>query len=199
MDISVKYGSTNSKYCYPGTDILINKLEIYNENLLKEAETLYSAQRLLELSVEPLQGTFDLNHLKQIHYYIFQDIYLFAGILREENISKGDTLFAQSQYIESSSADLFSKLSSEGLLVGCDVSKFSDRAAFYMAEINAIHPFREGNGRAIREYIRILALHCGYTLNWDSVNKDEILEASIESIKDYQHLANCIIRSITKR
>lgn len=61
-----------------------------------------------------------------------------------------------------------------------------------MTEINAIHPFREGNGRAIREYIRTLALHCGFTLNCDSVDKDELLDASIESIKNYEQLANCI-------
>lgn len=196
MDISVKYGSTNSKYCYLGTAILINKLEIQNEIHLKEAETLFSAQRLLELTAKPILGDFALDHLKSIHHHIFQDIYPFAGMLREENISKGGTLFAQSQYIEPFAAELFSKLKLEGLLVGLDSSAFSDRAAHYMAEINAIHPFREGNGRAIREYIRSLALYCGYTLNWDSIDKDEILEASIESIKNYEHLANCILRCI---
>lgn len=196
MDTSMKYGSTNSKYCYPGTDILINKLDIKDESLLKEAEALYSAQRLLELTVTPVTGDFDLQHLQRIHYHILQDIYPFAGLIREENISKDGTPFAQSQYIVPFSTDLFNKLKSENHLTNLTIEVFSARAAYYMAEINAIHPFREGNGRATRELIRSLAIHCYFNLNWDSVDFKELLDASIESIKDYTHLTNCIRRCI---
>lgn len=196
MDISMKYGSSNSKYCYPGTEILINKLDIKDDGLLKEAEALYSAQRLLELAVEPVSGNFDLQHLQRIHYHIFQDIYPFAGLIREENISKDGTPFAQTQYILPFATDLFNKLKSESHLETTKIELFSNRAAYYMAEINAIHPFREGNGRVTREFIRTLAIHCNFNLNWDAVDFKELLDASIESIKDYSHLADCIMRCI---
>lgn len=113
----MKYGSTNSKYCYPNTDTLINKLGIRSESLLKEADALYSAQRLLELVADPISGNFDLTHLKNIHFHIFQDIYPFAGMIREENISKGVTLFAQTQFIEQTATDLFSSLERENYLI----------------------------------------------------------------------------------
>ena len=192
----MKYGSSNSKYCYPGTEVLINKLDIKDDSLLREAEELYSAQRLLELAVEPLMGNFDLQHLQRLHHYIFQDLFPFAGLIREENISKGGTPFAQSQYIVPIATDLFNKLKSEHHLENTNNEVFSNRAAYYLSEINAIHPFREGNGRAIREFIRTLALRSNFNLNWDSVAITELLNASIESIKDYTHLSDCIMRCI---
>jgi cell filamentation protein len=196
MDISSKYSSTNSKYCYPGTEILINKLDIKDEDLLKEAEALYSAQRLLELAAEPIEGNLDLKHLQNIHQYIFQDIYPFAGLIRDENIFKDKTPFAQSQYIIPFATELFEKLKSEKYFESTCKETFSNRAAYYMSELNAIHPFRDGNGRATREFIRTLSFHCRFSLNWDSVKISELLEASIKSITDYTHLSNCILRCI---
>ena len=192
----MKYGSSNSKYCYQGTDILINKLDIRTDDLLKEAESLFTAQRLLELSATPFQGSFDLKHLQQIHYYMFQDLYDFAGKIREEDISKGNTLFAKFQYIAQNTEMLFNELKSEKLLKETSVDEFSKRSAYYMSELNIIHPFREGNGRTIREFIRCLALSCGYILNWNSVDKDNLLDASIKSVNNYEHLARCIRKSI---
>ncbi len=73
-----KYGSSESKYYYSNSNVLINKLDIRDEKLLKEAETLYTAQRLLELHAKPILLNFDLENLRIIHQYIFQDIYYFA-------------------------------------------------------------------------------------------------------------------------
>lgn len=192
----MKYGSSNSNYCYPGTDILINKLDIRDDVLLKEAESLFTAQRLFELSATPVRGSFDLKHLLQIHLYIFQDLYDFAGKIREEDISKGNTLFAKFVFIVQSSENLFNELKSEKFLTRTSVEVFSQRAAHYMAELNIIHPFREGNGRAIREFIRCLAFNCNYILNWNSVDKNKLLDASIKSITNYEQLAICIRQTI---
>ena len=89
---SFKYGSPHSQYFYPATQILVNKLDIKENKLLEEAEILYTSQRLLELDLNPVVGNLDLENLKQIHKYIFQDIYPFAGKIREEDISKGAKL-----------------------------------------------------------------------------------------------------------
>lgn len=67
-----------------------------------------------------------------------------------------------------------------------------------MAELNFIHPFREGNGRALREFIRCLGIKCGYIINWDAIDKDVLLSASILSVKDSAELANCIRACIEK-
>lgn len=62
---------------------------------------------------------------------------------------------------------------------------FFDRLAYVMAELNIIHPFKEGNGRSIREFIRVLAKRCGYYLNWGNIDKESLLEASILSVDGY--------------
>lgn len=194
--MSLKYGSSQSKYCYPDTDILINKLDIQNEELLKEAELLYTTQRLLELEASPVLGSFDMRHLKKIHHHIFQDIYPFAGKTRDEDISKGNTLFAHWQYIDENGIQIFNKLKTENFLVDLSTQHFSMKAAYYMSELNVLHPFREGNGRAIREIIRSLAVNCDYVLNWNVVDKDLLLQASIKSVYDITTLSDCIKKAI---
>ncbi|KXS47394.1 MAG: cell filamentation protein [Halanaerobium sp. T82-1] len=77
MNFSTKYGSGNSKYCYPNSDVLINKQNIRDYNLLEEADSRYTTQRLLELQTNPIEGNFDLDHVKNIHYYIFR-IYIIS-------------------------------------------------------------------------------------------------------------------------
>lgn len=187
-----------SIYCYEDTDILINKLDIRDKDLLSEAEAEYTAQRLLELDLRPLNGKFTSSHLMNIHKFIFQDIYPFSGKIRLEDISKGETMFARSQFIKDSLKGLLSHLKNENYLNGLQISDFSARVAYYMAELNIIHPFREGNGRAIREFIRCLGIKNGYIINWDAVNKDRLLQASILSVGDSKELAVCIETCIEK-
>ena len=194
--MSQKYGSTDSKYFYPNSNTLVNRLDIRNEKLLNEAEALYTAQRLLELHAKPIMTNFDLENLKMIHKYIYQDLYKFAGTIRDENISKGQTLFASVLCIVPNAEKLFSQLRLENYLVGTTIDDFSKKAAYYMSESNIIHPFREGNGRAIREFIRCLALKCGFILNWNAITNSEILEASISSVNDISHLTKVIRRCI---
>ncbi|WP_158291345.1 Fic family protein [Desulfosporosinus sp. Sb-LF] len=167
-----------------------------NEALLSEAELLFTTQRLLELQASPILADYNLEHLIQIHYYIFQDIYPFAGKTREEDISKDNTLFAHWQYLDQNANQLFRKLKEEGFLIGTNVERFSLRSAFYMSELNILHPFREGNGRVIREYIRCLAIESDYVINWNVINKDTLLRASIMSVYDIEPLSSCIRKTI---
>ena len=69
-----------------------------------------------------------------------------------------------------------------------DEEKVFDNLAYVMAELNIIHPFREGNGRSIREFNRLMAKRMGYDLNWGNVDKEELLEASILSVDNYKVL-----------
>jgi cell filamentation protein len=140
-----------------------------------------------------------MTNLLKIHKYILGDIYPFAGKIRNENISKGLTLFCSCEYINENFEQLYSQLKKENFLKGLEIGKFSERLAYYMAELNMIHPFREGNGRAIREYIRCLALANGYVIHWDEVDKDKLLDAMIISVKkDYSNLKECLFLAIEK-
>lgn len=181
-----------SIYCYPDTGILRNKLGIKDFTLLKEAETQLTQLRLYKLQREPIEGRFTVTHFLKIHKYIFQDVYHFAGKIREETIIKGDTKFCESQFIKENLEKILNELKTERYLKGKCAESFANRSAYYMAELNFIHPFREGNGRALREFVRCLGIKCGYSVNWDAVDKDILLRASILSVKDPAELANCI-------
>ena len=191
-------GFVQSIYCYPGTNILINKLGIRDEVLLKEAETQLTQLRLYKLQREPINGKFTVTHLLKIHNYIFQDIYYFAGKIREETILKGSTKFCESQYIKQNLDYYLNELKNEDYLQNKGIDEFSSRLAYYMAELNVIHPFREGNGRALREFIRCIGLKCGYIINWDSVDRDRLFKASVMSVNDYSELAECFKACIEK-
>jgi len=170
-------------YTYPGTDVLRNILDIRDPQQLTAFEANATAARLIELDATPLVGRFDVAHLKAIHRYIFQDVYRWAGEFRIVNISKGGHLFGVAAFVDPALQEVLRKLAGEHLLKGSDHQKFATRAGFYMGEINAIHPFRDGNGRAQREFIRELAIKAGFVIDWSRVTREQMMAASLESFK----------------
>lgn len=190
-----------SIYCYEGTNILINKDNIKDAKALAYYEADITLIRQYELEKEqPIRGRFGVAHIKKIHRYIFQDIYPFAGKFRTETIKKGSTEFCKSQFIQENLEVIFGELKRDRLLKGLTADEFSQNAAYYLSEINMIHPFREGNGRTIREFIRQLALECGHIINWSLIGKETLLEATIISVdKKYGPLAECIYQSIENK
>ena len=136
----------------------------------------------------PIKGIFSKAHLMNIHKFIFEDIYSFAGKIRREQISKADTMFYPPNLIDRELDKVFAKIKEKNMLKETDEEKVFDNLAYVMAELNIIHPFREGNGRSIREFIRLMAKRMGYDLNWGNVDKEELLGASILSVDDYRVL-----------
>ncbi len=167
-------------YCYPNSDVLKNKIGIQDMEKLQRLERRLTMLRILELVDKPIQGKFDLQHLCLIHRYIFQDVYDWAGEIRKVDIAKG-SMFCNVKFIESQAAEIFKKLKGEDYLQGLNEENTAGRLAYYFSEINALHPFREGNGRSQREFIRTLALHIGYVINFAKVSKEEMLKASKDS------------------
>jgi cell filamentation protein len=163
----------------PGTDVLRNKLGIRDPKELERAERLLTADRLAELAGKPVAGNFDLAHLQSIHRAIFQDVYDWAGKLREINISKGGIRFALTGKLESSAHEIFARLARDNHLREQPPDGFARFAAEFLADVNALHPFREGNGRAQREFFRELAARAGLRLDWTRTNSKEMVEASI--------------------
>jgi cell filamentation protein len=149
---------------------------------LTQKEAVYVPQRMTELFFSGLPGSFDLAHLCRIHRYLFQDVFPWAGELRQVGLSKvGSAPFALPMHISSALSETFAKLKSERLLEGLDETSFSQRAAYYLGEINAIHPFREGNGRTQREFVRLLGGHAGHPLTWEHLSHEENVAASVLS------------------
>ncbi len=170
----------DTKYCYPNSDVLINKLDIRDLDKLHHFERKLTMLRLLELLDNPITGNFDFKHLQKIHGYIFQDIYEWAGKVRTVDIAKSN-MFCNVRFIEQQAYEIFGKLKKEKYLIGLDEQTFVKKLAYYFSEINALHPFREGNGRSQREFIRLLALKSGYVINFTCVSEDEMIEASQDS------------------
>lgn len=186
-------------YCYPGTDVLKNRMGIRDMERLMRLEKRLTMLRIFELVDKPIQGKFDLKHLQSIHKYIFQDVYKWAGEIRRVDIAKGN-MFCNVKFIENQAEEIFGKLKEEEYLYGLSKKEISVRLAYYFSEINALHPFREGNGRSQREFIRTLALHNGYVINFAKVSREEMLRASESSfLCDYEKMEKIFFNCIRKR
>lgn len=140
----------DAKYCYPGTNVLKNKLDIRDLDTLHEAERDYSAVRQAELVGQGVTGDFSFKHLCSIHKHLFSDVYSWAG----------------------------------------------ERLAYYLGEINMIHPFREGNGRTQRIYIEQLCLNNGrFEIDFTDVSKEEMIAASVRSANASNDMLEKLISS----
>lgn len=167
----------DSKYCYPNSDVLINKLRIRDRRSLFEAEKKITFARLEKLAETPISGNFDFKHLKAIHKYIFQDIYEWAGEERTVEIGKGN-LFCTVACIQDYARAVFNKYYPQCYSAKDDVSNFLRVFADNYGDLNALHPFREGNGRTQREFARLVCLKCGYDFDLSCTTHKEMLAAS---------------------
>lgn len=181
MDISdVKdYTIADDKYTYPKSSVLRNKFNIRDKELLAEQEVFFTSLRLMELNLKPLRGKLDFKYLKKIHKYIFQDCYDFAGEIRKVDIQKGSSKFCLARYIQIQGEEIFTKLEKYKYFKNCTYDDFCEKLAYFMGDLISLHPFREGNGRANREFFRILCMKAGYDLDYSKFKKKDILEADI--------------------
>ena len=182
------YSVASSIYCYPDSSVLKNKLDIRDPVLLRKVEADLSSARQAEIFRTPVVGRFTATHLCNIHRKLLGDVYSFAGHFRREDIAKGPTRFVTYSQIKEKLQRLLGQLQQEKWLENVPFEAFAARSAYYMAELNYIHPFREGNGRAIREFMRLLFLHNGYIVQWDAVDVEALLNAMIDSVYDTAHL-----------
>jgi len=169
---------SSDPYLYPGPTVLKNLRGLTDPQELAAFEARSTHRRLTELFEAPASGRFDTAHLKAIHRFIFQDIFEWAGQFRTVDISKGGHLFGRAAFLETALEKIFRKLADESHLAGLDQDRFAQRAAYYLGELNAAHPFREGNGRTQREFIRELALKAGHYVDWRRTAPEEMIEAS---------------------
>lgn len=189
--------STNDHYIDHTVGVLKNKLNIKEENILDKAEADYAATRSVELANSPLDHPFTIETLKMIHKILFGDLYEWAGSFRTVDIEKGTARFANVKHIDDSIAELFSDLKKEDFLLNLNKEMFSKRTAYYMGELNAIHPFREGNGRTQRELLSQLAYKNELYINWSAMHSEDILNATISSFSgNYSFLKTIIFENL---
>lgn len=185
------YTTVQSVYCYADSDVLKNKLRIRDKAELKRAEEEFTAVKQLVLLQTPLKGRFTKAHLMRIHRFLFEDVYPFAGHIQRESISKGETMFYPPDLIDRELRRVLAAIHDENMLGETLVEKQICNLSRVMAELNIIHPFREGNGRSIRELIRCMALEYGLHLNWGNAERDTLIDAAVASV--YDDMAFCAV------
>lgn len=190
--------SADDTYCYPGSEVLKNKLGLLNQNQLDLADADYCAIRIVELSEKPIQGSFDLSHLKKIHHALFQDVYDWAGQVRKVDLMLKNSRFANAQHIEQSADKLFKELADEQHLKNLNFDELAPRLAYYLSEINVIHPFRDGNGRAQRIFIAQLCKDLGYQINYSDLDEGEFYAAMENAFFANEILLTQLIQKILK-
>lgn len=177
---------------YPGTSCLTNFFNITDRDRLREVESRFVNIRTAEILLNPIDTKFDFDHLKAIHEKLFSDIYPSSGQIREVAAAKR-TVFCQPEFIDSMADEIFGKLRNDRYLKELERDDFINDFAFYMGEVEALHPFRDGNGRAARLFFYQLALNAGYDIEWYKVDPDRMLEADISAIDgDYQLLIDVL-------
>jgi cell filamentation protein len=172
------YDAVADPYCYPGTTVLINKLDLRDQAQLDAFEAEITVQR----AAEPLPaGMLSFTHYRAIHHHLFQDVYSWAGKIRTVRISKGGNFFCYPENIQSEASKLFGNLRGSNLLRGLSAETFAQRAAHFVSELNAIHPFREGNGRAQLAFLTLLAETADHPLALEKMDPDVMLAAMVAS------------------
>ena len=184
-------------YIYPGTSVLVNKLDIKDGKTLAIVEgRLFVLKSLESLPV----GQFDYDHLKAIHHHFFSDLYDWAGQERTVNLAKENSYFAHVPFISPTISKQLNQLREEHYLRDLPPSVFCDRLSYYFNEINAVHPFREGNGRVQRVFCSLLGEQAGYYVDWKRLGerKEAYMRANIEGFLqgNYVPMAQ-LLRQIT--
>jgi len=190
------YDAVIDLYCYEGTTVLKNIPGIHDQATLNEFEAAMTTQR----SDEPLpQGQLDAVHYCAVHHHLFQDVYEWAGKFRTVRISKGGSAFCYPEYITQEMQKLFDNLRNQNYFHGLTSDEFAIRAAHFLATLNAIHPFREGNGRAQTSFLLLLADRAGHPLNLDKLVPERFMEAMVASFEKDEERLVLEIRKLASR
>ncbi len=169
-------------YLIAGTDCLSNKLGLSDPDELAVAESEIVGVRDAQLARHYLPGKYNLQHLQAFHRRLFGDVYIWAGSLRSVELYKGSTAFMAPSRLRSAGEQLLNGISEKGMLIGLRQEVMLDELAVLLSNLNYLHPFREGNGRTQRAFLRQLAASAGWDLDWSDLNREENNRTSAESI-----------------
>lgn len=186
------YDAFDDPYAYSGSTVLQNLLDIHDPFQLEAFELEISTLR----AEEPLpQGDFDAPHYCRIHHHLFQDVYAWAGKYRTVRTAKGGNSFCYPEYIEREMNALCNRFQNGQRFSNCGSSQFATLAAEFLGELNAIHPFREGNGRSQLVFIGLIGQTFGHPFHFERLKKDSFLSAMIAS---FAGRLDPLIRELTR-
>jgi cell filamentation protein len=172
------YDIVDDPYCYPGTTVLKNRRNLRSQAALTRFETAATAQRFNE----PLPaGRLSVRHYRAVHRHLFQDIYTWAGRPRTVRISRDGSAFCYPENIWREAAALLDRLRRANYLRGLPVEDFAREAASFLAALNAIHMFRDGNGRAQLAFLALVAEGAADLLHLGRLKPQAFLTAMIRS------------------
>lgn len=162
---------------------LKNKLHISDPVAFHAAETEIVYARMIELDLNFYNLTchYDFECLKMIHKKLFSDIYAFAGKVRTVWLAKDDSVFCMPEFIEENQRRIFAELARRDYLKNLSEADFVQAYVDLAEELNVLHPFREGNGRATRFFLKKLSEHAGWSINYAAMSTDDIILADREA------------------
>lgn len=186
------YDAFDDPYSYKGTNVLKNRLRTRDPAILEAFELEMTTLR----ADEPLpDGRFGSAHYRAVHRHLFQDVYPWAGRYRTVRTAKGGNWFCFPEHIPQQMDRLFGQIKAGGFLATNSFEKFIEGAAHFLAELNAIHPFREGNGRAQLAFLHLLSVNAGHPLDFTRVDAPAFLSAMVASFAgDNQPLVTALAR-----
>lgn len=193
----------HSRYNVGGQEdggVLKNKLNIKDQKTLEDTETILFSdayKHFFEL-LEKGKQKFNVKFIFQIHKYSLETLYQWAGKIRNVEISKDGVLFCASSQIEKNLNE-FEKILSENLPEPTDTKDvITEKLAIIHCEFNAIHPFREGNGRTIRLFLDLLVVSNGFDLiDYSKSSKENYIKACISGMrKDYSKMQHIIRKGL---
>ena len=172
------YDAFDDPYAYKGSDVLKNRLGIRDADQLQRFEL----EMWMVRSAEPLpSGHFGAAHYRAIHRHLFQDVYAWAGRYRTVRTAKGGNVFCYPENIAGQMDRLFRQVSAHNRLRELAEQDVQMAATTFLAELNAIHPFREGNGRTQLLFLAALAAGAGRPLDLERLRPEAFLAAMIAS------------------
>ncbi len=194
MSDSYKYLDPDYTYTDPKTGILRNLADITDQDVLLFVESGAVTKRLQELVENPVKIK-GIESLFAIHRHLFQDIYPWAGKKRNVEISKDGKQFFPTTHFENAYRFIDTLISDYKKIPKINKPQLAEKLAEILDNVNYLHPFREGNGRTQREFLRLLALEKGWLLNLNPPDKKTVYErymkGTIES--DVKILAEFIL------
>ncbi len=184
-------------YCYPPDfTVLRNKLDIRDAPTLEASERRFVAQRLLEAVPT---GDFNLDRLRAIHRHLFRDVYEWTGEIRTVKIAKGDSRFQPRRFIEAGMADVHRRIAAAAYFRDTSPEEFADGAGPILGDVNHVHPFREGNGRAQLQYLKQLAERAGHAIDLARLDRDAWMDAPRHSHEGrHDAMIRCIREALTR-
>lgn len=187
-------------YTWPDASCLKNKLGITDPAELAKAEARIVSIRDVQLAREPLPGEYNLPHLQRFHWFLFRDIYDWAGRSRTVDIAKDGVPFCSWRFLDDEVSAVLRNLARDRWLLNLAREDFVDLLAFHYGELNARHPFREGNGRTQRAFLRQISAAAGWRLEWSGLNKESNTAASKANLisADHTQLATMLDPIVTR-